>query len=100
MTQPLGETLLTVKDLQKSFADREILRPMTFSIHRTARIGILGANGCGKSTFLRILAGRDPEHGGVIEYAHGTTIGYVPQEPELDESKTVRQVAEEGLSAI
>jgi sulfate-transporting ATPase len=96
----LGETVLAVKDLQKSYADREILRPMSFSIHRTARIGILGANGCGKSTFLRILAGQDKEHGGEITYTFGTTIGYVPQEPALDESKTVREVAAEGLADI
>jgi sulfate-transporting ATPase len=99
-TQPLGETLLTVKELSKSFGDREVLKPMSFSIHRGARIGILGANGCGKSTFLRILADRDPEHGGVIEYAHGTTIGYVAQEPALDAAKTVRECAAEGLAAI
>ena len=100
MAQLLGETLLTVKDLQKSFGDREILKSMTFTIHRGARIGILGANGCGKSTFLRLLAGRDTEHGGSVEHASGITIGFIPQEPELDETKTVRESAAEGLAAI
>jgi energy-dependent translational throttle protein EttA len=100
MSQLLGETLLTVKDLQKSFGDREILKPMTFTIHRGARIGILGINGCGKSTFLRILAGRDTEHGGSVEHASGITIGYLPQEPELDETKTVKECAAEGLAHV
>ncbi len=100
MSQLLGETLLTVKDLQKSFGDREVLKPMTFTIHRGARIGILGVNGCGKSTFLRILAGRDREHGGSVEHASGITIGYLPQEPALDESKRVRDCAAEGLASV
>jgi len=100
MGQLLGETLVRVKDLQKSYGTREILKPMSFSIHRGARIGILGVNGCGKSTFLRLIAGEDREHGGSVEYAGGVTIGYVPQEPVLDESKTVRECAAEGLADI
>ncbi len=100
MSQLLGETLVTVKDLQKSYGTREILKPMSFTIHRGARIGILGVNGCGKSTFLRLLSGEDKEHGGTVEYASGITIGYVPQEPVLDESKTVRECAAEGLAEI
>ena len=100
MAQLLGETLLSVKDLQKSYGDREILKPMTFTIHRGARIGILGVNGCGKSTFLRILAGQDPEHGGAVELASGVSVGYVPQEPLLDPEKTVRDSCNEGLAAI
>ncbi len=100
MAQLLGETLLTVKDLQKSFGDREILKPMTFTIHRGARIGILGTNGCGKSTFLRILAGQDREYGGNLQHSSGATIGYCPQEPVLDPSKTVRETASEGLADL
>src|SRR5438105_1060525 len=98
MAQLLGETLITVKDLQKTFGDREVLKPMTFTIHRGARIGILGANGSGKSTFLRLLAGQDREHGGSVDHASGITIGYLPQEPALDPEKTVRESAAEGLA--
>jgi sulfate-transporting ATPase len=100
MGQLLGETLVTVKDLQKSYGDHEILKPMTFTIHRGARIGILGQNGCGKSTFLRILALEDREHGGEVDHASGVSIGYVPQEPLLDEKKTVAECAAEGLADI
>ena len=100
MTQLLGETLVTVKDLTKSFGDREILNPMSFTIHRDARIGILGLNGVGKSTFMRILAGEDKEYGGLVRHAPGIRVGYVSQEPPLDPEKTVRENIEEGLSHI
>lgn len=93
----LGEMIIAVKDLTKSYGDREILKPMSFTVHRNARIGVLGANGCGKSTFLRILAGADKEHGGTVKHAPNLRIGYLPQEPELDPTKTVRENIEVGL---
>ncbi|MBI4603744.1 MAG: energy-dependent translational throttle protein EttA [Planctomycetes bacterium] len=100
MPQLLGETLVTVKDLTKSFGDREILRPMSFTIHRDARIGILGLNGVGKSTFMRILAGEEKEYGGTVRWTPGIRVGYVSQEPPLDEAKTVRENIEVGLAHI
>ena len=100
MPQLLGETLVTVKDLTKSFGDREILKSMSFTIHRDARIGILGLNGAGKSTFMRILAGEDKEFGGSVRFSPGIRVGYVWQEPVLDETKTVRENIETGLSHI
>jgi sulfate-transporting ATPase len=100
MGQLLGETLITVKDLTKSFGDREILKNLTFTVHRGARIGILGANGCGKSTFMKLLALEDTEHGGEIRHASGIRVGYVAQEPWLDETKTVRENIEVGLRHI
>jgi ATP-binding cassette ChvD family protein len=100
MSQLLGETLVTVKDLAKSFGDREVLKSMSFTIHRGARIGILGLNGAGKSTFMRILAGDEKEYGGTVRLAAGARVGYAAQEPVLDESKTVRENIEVGLSHI
>jgi len=100
MAQLLGETMITVKDLTKSFGDREILKSMSFTVHRDARIGILGINGCGKSTFMRILAQEDTEHGGLVRHAPNIRVGYVAQEPTLDETKTVRQNIEVGLRHI
>jgi ATP-binding cassette ChvD family protein len=100
MTQLLGETLVTVKDLTKTFGDREILKSMTFTIHRDARIGILGLNGVGKSTFMRILAGEEKEFGGMVRHAPNIRVGYVAQEPALDEAKTVRENIESGLAHI
>ena len=100
MGQLLGETLVTVNELSKLIGDQEILKPMTFTIHRGARIGVIGVNGCGKSTFLRILAGEDKEHGGAVKVAPNTRVGFVSQEPPLDESKTVRENIEIGLSHV
>jgi ATP-binding cassette ChvD family protein len=100
MAQLLGETLVTVSDLSKTFGDREILKPMSFTVHRVARIGVIGANGSGKSTFLRLLAGEDKEHGGEVRHAPGIRIGHVSQEPPLDDSKTVRENIEIGLAHV
>ncbi|MGQ9592225.1 MAG: energy-dependent translational throttle protein EttA [Planctomycetota bacterium] len=100
MAPQLGEMIVAVKDLAKSYGDREILRPMSFTVHRDARIGVLGANGAGKSTFLRILAGVDREHGGTVRHAPDLRIGYLPQEPELDPAKTVRENIETGLRHV
>jgi ATP-binding cassette ChvD family protein len=100
MEQLLGETLVTVTDLSKSFGDREVLKSMTFTIHRDARIGILGANGVGKSTFMKILAGEEKEYSGVVRHAPDIRVGYVSQEPPLDESKTVRENIEVGLARV
>ncbi len=100
MAQLLGETLVTVKDLTKSFGDREILKSMSFTIHRDARIGILGLNGVGKSTFMRILAGEEKEYSGLVRHSPGIRVGYVSQEPPLDETRTVRENIEVGLAHI
>ena len=100
MEKLLGETLVTVTDLSKSFGDREILKSMSFTIHRDARIGILGANGVGKSTFMKILAGEEKEYSGVVRHAPDIRVGYVSQEPPLDESKTVRENIEVGLARV
>ncbi len=100
MPQLLGETLVTVKDLTKTFGDREVLKSLTFTIHRGARIGILGVNGVGKSTFMRILAGEDKEYSGTVRLTPGVRVGYVSQEPPLDATKTVRENIEVGLGHI
>lgn len=100
MPQLLGETLVSVKDLSKTFGDREILKGLTFTIHRNARIGILGLNGVGKSTFMRVLAGVDNEYHGTVRVTPGVRVGYVSQEPPLDETKTVRENIEVGLAHI
>ncbi|MCH2374848.1 MAG: energy-dependent translational throttle protein EttA [Planctomycetes bacterium] len=100
MSDQLGEMLITVKDLTKVFGDREILSSLTFTVHRDARIGVLGHNGSGKSTFLKILAGEDTEISGVVKHAPNIRIGYVAQEPTLDASKSVRENIEVGLEHI
>ena len=80
--------------------NRTIIKDISLSFFPGAKIGLLGLNGSGKSTVLRIMAGEDHEHDGEARPQAGTRIGYLPQEPQLDESKTVREVVEEGVAEI
>ncbi|MCW8865771.1 MAG: energy-dependent translational throttle protein EttA [Colwellia sp.] len=79
---------------------RTILKNISLSFFPGAKIGVLGLNGSGKSTLLRIMAGVDTEFEGEANALAGTNIGYLPQEPELDESKTVREVVEDAVSTV
>lgn len=76
---------------------REILKDIYLSFFPGAKIGVLGLNGSGKSTLLRIMAGLDKEYTGEARPAAGIKIGYLPQEPQLDPDKTVRENLEDGL---
>jgi len=76
---------------------REILKDISLSFFPGAKIGVLGLNGAGKSTLLRIMAGVDKDFLGEARPQPGINIGYLPQEPELDESKDVRGNVEEGV---
>ncbi|HEX4480849.1 MAG TPA: energy-dependent translational throttle protein EttA [Rudaea sp.] len=79
---------------------REIIKDISLSFFPGAKIGLLGLNGAGKSTVLRIMAGVDTEFNGEARPHPGTKIGYLAQEPQLDPEKTVRESVEEGVSDI
>jgi ATP-binding cassette ChvD family protein len=79
---------------------REIIKDISLSFFPGAKIGLLGLNGAGKSTVLRIMAGVDTDYQGEARPAAGINIGYLAQEPQLDPDKTVRESVEEGLSEI
>ncbi|GAB58494.1 energy-dependent translational throttle protein EttA [Rheinheimera nanhaiensis] len=79
---------------------RTILKDISLSFFPGAKIGVLGLNGSGKSTLLRIMAGVDKEFEGEARALAGTKIGYLPQEPELDPNKTVKQVVEEAVADV
>ena len=79
---------------------REILKDISLSFFPGAKIGVLGLNGSGKSTLLRIMAGVDTEFNGEARPMPGLNIGYLPQEPQLDPSKTVREIVEEALGEV
>ncbi|GAA5217385.1 energy-dependent translational throttle protein EttA [Corallincola platygyrae] len=79
---------------------RHILKDISLSFFPGAKIGVLGLNGAGKSTLLRIMAGVDTEFEGEARPMAGLKIGYLPQEPELDPNKTVREVVEESIAHI
>jgi ATP-binding cassette ChvD family protein len=78
--------------------DRQVLRDISLSFLPGAKIGVLGPNGAGKSTLLRIMAGLDEPSNGEARLAPGATVGYLPQEPELDPAKDVRGNVEEGVA--
>ena len=80
--------------------NRTIIKDISLSFYPGAKIGLLGLNGAGKSTVLRIMAGADPDFEGEARPQPGIRIGYLPQEPELDDSKTVREVVEEGVAEV
>jgi ATP-binding cassette ChvD family protein len=77
--------------------NRTIIRDISLSFFPGAKIGVLGLNGAGKSTVLRIMAGVDTEFDGEARPQPGIRIGYLPQEPQLDESRSVREIVEEGV---
>src|SRR6218665_1337362 len=79
---------------------REILKDISLSFFPGAKIGVLGLNGSGKSTLLKIMAGVDTEFNGEARAMPELNIGYLPQEPQLDPEKTVREVVEEAVSVI
>jgi len=78
--------------------ERQVLRDISLSFLPGAKIGVLGPNGAGKSTLLRIMAGLDEPSNGEARIAPGATVGYLPQEPELDAAKDVRGNVEEGVA--
>src|SRR5580658_7965215 len=78
--------------------DREVLKDISLSFLPGAKIGVLGYNGAGKSSLLRIMAGIDTEFGGEAQLGSGATVGMLEQEPALDESKDVRGNIEDGVA--
>jgi ATP-binding cassette ChvD family protein len=96
-----GQFIYTMQGVSKIVPPkREILHDISLSFFPGAKIGVLGLNGAGKSTLLRIMAGIDTEIEGEARPAPGINIGYLPQEPQLDESKDVRGNVEEAMGNI
>ena len=78
--------------------NRKVLENINLSFYPDAKIGVLGVNGAGKSTLLRIMAGLDKEYSGEAWAAEGARVGYLPQEPQLDPAKSVRENVMEGVA--
>src|SRR5512141_1763526 len=79
---------------------RQIIKDISLSFFAGAKIGLLGLNGAGKSTVLRLMAGVDEEYDGKIERQSGMRIGWLPQEPRLDPSKSVREEIESARGDV
>jgi sulfate-transporting ATPase len=86
-----------VKVGKKVPPQKQILKNIYLSFFYGAKIGIIGLNGSGKSTLLKIIAGIDKAYEGEVVFSPGYTVGYLAQEPELDDSKTVKEIVEEGV---
>ena len=97
----MAQYVFSMKRLNKTVPpQRQILKNINLSFFPGAKIGVLGLNGSGKSTVLRIMAGEDKNFDGEAIPMPNMTIGYLPQEPALDPGKTVREVVEEGMGDI
>jgi len=93
--------IFTMKDLRRIHPpNKEVLKGIWLSFYPGAKIGVIGSNGAGKSTLLRIMAGVDKDFLGEAWPAEGTKIGYLPQEPQLDPTKTVKENVEDGVHEV
>src|SRR3954451_19385944 len=90
--------VLTAHSVTKAYGLRPLFANATFTIHRGEKVALLGPNGTGKSTLLRVLAGIEPLDTGTIDRRRDASILYLPQEPELDAARTPREIAREGLA--
>src|SRR5690606_18439422 len=86
--------------VSKKIERKEILRDISLSFYYGAKIGVLGLNGSGKSSLMRILAGRDTEFDGRVHFEPGYSVGLLEQEPQLTPGSTVRASVEEGVKPL
>ena len=95
------EIIFSLKGVGKTYpGGKQVLRDIYLSFFYGAKIGVLGLNGAGKSTLLKIIAGVDDQYHGEIIKKEGLTFGYLPQEPELDKTKTVKEIVMQGLGSL
>ncbi len=92
-----NKIIYSMMRISKFYDKKPVIKDISLSYFYGAKIGVLGLNGSGKSSLLRIMAGVDKEFNGQAVLSAGYTVGYLEQEPRLDETKTVRQIVEEGV---
>ena len=93
--------IFSMERVSKTFSSqKKVLNNINLSFFYGAKIGIIGLNGSGKSTLIKIIAGLEPAFDGHVVWSKDHNIGYLAQEPELDENKTVREIVEEGVQEI
>ncbi|MCK6551535.1 energy-dependent translational throttle protein EttA [Myxococcota bacterium] len=96
----MNEFVYTMRDLRKVYPGKEVLKGITLAFLPGAKIGILGSNGAGKSSLLKIMAGVDKEFVGEAAPGKGVKVGFLPQEPQLDPAKTVKENVEEAVKDV
>ncbi len=97
MSDQPDKIIYSMSGVSKFYNKKPILKDIYLSYFYGAKIGVLGLNGSGKSSLLRILAGVDQEYDGEVSLSPGYTVGYLEQEPKLDDEKTVREIVEEAV---
>ncbi|MDZ7666921.1 MAG: energy-dependent translational throttle protein EttA [Desulfotignum sp.] len=100
MTEDTKKVIYSMINVSKFHGKRQVLKDISLSYFYGAKIGVLGLNGSGKSSLLRIMAGKDTEFNGETILSKGYTVGFLEQEPLVDSVKTVREVVEEGVQDI
>jgi ATP-binding cassette ChvD family protein len=100
MSNESEKIIYSMYKVTKRHGQREVLKSISLSYFYGAKIGVLGLNGSGKSSLLKILAGVDTNFEGEIHVKDGYSIGYLEQEPLVDETRTVREVVEEGVGEV
>lgn len=100
MSQQTEKVIYSMSGVSKFYDKKAVLKDISLGYFYGAKIGVLGLNGSGKSSLLRILAGIDRDFQGEVALSAGYSIGFLEQEPKLDESKTVRQIIEEGAHEV
>ena len=80
---PYGMAAVTLQNIFKSYGGHEVLSGVTLDLHKGEKAGLIGANGSGKTTLFRLITGTEPPDMGTVTISGGTTIGYLPQEPDL-----------------
>jgi ATPase subunit of ABC transporter with duplicated ATPase domains len=100
MTNEVNKVIYSMIGVNKSYDKKVALKDISLSYFYGAKIGVLGLNGSGKSSLLRIMAGVDQTFNGRAILSAGYTVGYLEQEPLLHESKTVREIVEEGAIEV
>src|SRR5215207_2068205 len=92
-----NKIIFSMVKVSKFYDKKPVLKDIYLSFFYGAKIGVLGLNGSGKSSLLRIIAGTDKDFNGEVVFSKGYSVGYLEQEPRLDESKTVQQIVEEAV---
>ncbi len=100
MSEDTKKIIYSMMRVSKSYNKQPIIKDISLSYYYGAKIGVLGLNGSGKSTLLKIMAGVDKEFNGEAALSDGYSVGYLEQEPQLDDEKTVREVVKEGVQEI
>jgi energy-dependent translational throttle protein EttA len=97
MSEPPNKIICSMIKVSKYYDKKPVIKDISLSYFYGAKIGVLGLNGSGKTSLLRIMAGRDTEFNGKVTLSPGHTVGYLEQEPVLDHTKTVRETVEEAV---